>query len=415
MSNRYFELTDDVYIRGRWDLGTPTNPQGQEVDDWRFTEGTPLLIEEQLKVPIRAGDGRSLDFTEAGLKVPVVSDRVASILAELASKDVQLIPVEVEAHPERFYILVCTRVMKCIDDEKSGEVQYWKSEDGRPEMTGTYRAVYDMRIEPTRVGDAKVFRTWGWEGTLVVSEDIKRALERIGATGAKFIEVTGPAASTPEEREKRRRSYARREQTDAAREAFWRTLGTLDASAIIPMVVGGPWPGNRERWCVIRRPEGRTLLVTDGLSDYFAKREEPSVGFGLELALETDTVMKEVYKAWPCLLLQRVGDEVAEHEHVREKVTEGLFSMEVSGKKMPKALVTGEGRVGVLLGMESRTLPRHFAMPAGEVKLITVKALLPKELEYLLEHGPEGQAELARRFAASGEEHLSLARRKPVV
>jgi hypothetical protein len=71
--------------------------------------------------------------------------------------------------------------------------------------------------------------------------------------------------------------------------------------------------------------------------------------------------------------------------------------------------------VGVLLGVDSSTLPRHFRMPAGEVKLVTVKVLLPEELAWLLEHGPEGQRELARRFAQSGEEHLSRLRRNSVV
>jgi hypothetical protein len=89
--------------------------------------------------------------------------------------------------------------------------------------------------------------------------------------------------------------------------------------------------------------------------------------------------------------------------------------MEVSGKGMPKALVTEEGRVAVLLGVASRTLPSHFSTPYGEVKLVTVKALLPSELAYLLEHGAEGLAELARRFAESVEEHLSRARRRSVV
>jgi hypothetical protein len=107
-------------------------------------------------------------------------------------------------------------------------------------------------------------------------------------------------------------------------------------------------------------------------------------------------------------------DEVAEHEHVREGVTAGLFSMEVSGKGLPKSLVTEEGRAAVLLGVASRTLPSHFSTPYGEVKLVTAKALLPSELAYLLEHGAEGLAELARRFVASGEEHLSRLRRKPV-
>ena len=49
-----------------------------------------------------------------------------------------------------------------------------KPEDERPEMTGTYRVVYAMRIDPTKVGDAQVFRTWGYEGTLIVSEAIKQ-------------------------------------------------------------------------------------------------------------------------------------------------------------------------------------------------------------------------------------------------
>lgn len=124
--------------------------------------------------------------------------------------------------------------------------------------------------------------------------------------------------------------------------------------------------------------------------------------------------MKDISKGWPLLLLDRVTDEVAEHEQVRESVKAGLFCMEVSGKGMPKSLATEEGRVAVLLGVESRTLPMHFSTPYGEVNLVTVKALLPSELAYLLEHGAEGQAELARRFAESGDEHLSRLRRTPV-
>ncbi|OJH41962.1 hypothetical protein BON30_01675 [Cystobacter ferrugineus] len=99
---------------------------------------------------------------------------------------------------------------------------------------------------------------------------------------------------------------------------------------------------------------------------------------------------------------------------MREGVKAGLFSMEVSGKGMPRSLVTEEGRVAVLLGVESRTLPGHFSTLYGEVKLIIVKVLLPSELGYLLEHGEEGHAELARRFVESSEELLSRLRRKPV-
>ena len=414
MPNQYFDLTDDVYISDRWDLGRPIDEQGQKMEDWLFTKGEPATIEGRPRIPLRGGDGKALDFSEAGIGVPLVSARVAAVFSELAPKDVQLIPVDVEAHAEQFYILVCTRLVKCIDDEASDEVRYWKPEDGRPEKTGRYRAVHGMRIDPAKVGDAKVFRPWGWDVVLIISEDIKQALERMGAMGAKFEEVTGPSTISADERTKNRNIRELLETAATARETAWRTLGSLDKEVIMPIAQSGSWPGQRQLWSVVRREAGRTLLVTHGLSDPFIERLEPSVGFGLELALEVDAAVKDISKGWPLMLLDRVADEVAEHEQVRESVKAGLFSMEVSGKGMPKSLVTEEGRVAVLLGVESLTLPRHFSTPYGEVKLVTVKALLPSELAYLLEHGAEGQVELARRFVESGEEHLSRPRRRPV-
>ncbi|WNZ66013.1 hypothetical protein QEG98_23670 [Myxococcus sp. MxC21-1] len=413
---RYFKLSDDMSLQGRWLLGDPTDSQGQEVDDpWQFKAGCPVHVEARLKIPTYH-PGSPLDYSLAGVgNTPIVHKRVASIFAELAPDDVQLLPIDVDGQSEPYCILVATQLIRCIDDNTSEEVRYWKPEDGRPEKVGKYRGVSGMRIDPTKVGGAKVFRTWGWTIALIVSEDIKNALERARVTGAKFEEVTGPSAISQEEREHNRKLLALRDQTDAAREAFWRTLGKLDEEAIIPIVVGGGWPARRQVWRVIHRAEARTLLVTDGLSDFFADRAEPSVGFGLELALETDEPLGDVETSWPLLLLERVGNELAEHESVREKVMAGFLSMEVAGQGMPEPLLTREGRAGVLLGMASSTLPGHFAMPAGEVRLVTVKVLMPVELAYLLDNGKQGRDELLRRFVEEGQEHLSRAWRKPVV
>jgi hypothetical protein len=49
--------------------------------------------------------------------------------------------------------------------------------------------VDDLRIEKTKVGNAKVFRPEGWEVALIVAEEIKEAMERMGATGTRFEEV----------------------------------------------------------------------------------------------------------------------------------------------------------------------------------------------------------------------------------
>jgi hypothetical protein len=78
MSKRYFRLNDDVYIPGRWELDTPMDAQGRKLDDWLFREGKPVAVEGRLRIPIGAGEGTVLDFTEAGIGVPVVSARAAS-------------------------------------------------------------------------------------------------------------------------------------------------------------------------------------------------------------------------------------------------------------------------------------------------------------------------------------------------
>jgi hypothetical protein len=56
-------------------------------------------------------------------------------------------------------------------------------------MVGQYYAVDDLHIDKAKVGKARVFRPEGWEVALIVAEDIKEALERMGATGARFEEV----------------------------------------------------------------------------------------------------------------------------------------------------------------------------------------------------------------------------------
>lgn len=188
MPPRFFKLYDDVYVRGRWHLAHPRDSQGRELEDsWQFIYGRPVRVEGRLRVPIEH-PGRSLDFTQAGLAVPVVHVKVASVFTELAPHDVQLIPVDIPGLPEQYLILVATRCIRCID-EKASRVQFWKPEDGLPEKVGQYYAVDDMHIDTSKVGDAKVFRPEGWEVSLIVSEDIKTALERIGATGVKFEQV----------------------------------------------------------------------------------------------------------------------------------------------------------------------------------------------------------------------------------
>jgi hypothetical protein len=187
MPKRFFKLVDDVNFPRRWDLDTPTDRQGQKVDDAQFRSGAPVHIKERLRIPVEIA-GTPLDFTEAGIRIPVVHVRVASMFAELAPDDVQLIPVDVEGQPDQYLILVVTRLISCIDEQAS-RIQLWTHENGIPEMVGKYFSVRDLRIDKAKVGSAQVFRCEGWTGPMIVSGEIHDALERMGATGTRFEEV----------------------------------------------------------------------------------------------------------------------------------------------------------------------------------------------------------------------------------
>jgi hypothetical protein len=184
MSTHFFDLYDDVYVPRRWHLAMPTDRQGRKVDDYDYTRGAPVSIKGRLRIPVEIA-GRALDYSEAGIGIPVVHVRVADLLAERAPDDVQLLPVDVEGYPDQYLILVVKRLIRCIDEQRS-HIQRWTEEDGIPEKVGKYFSVQDMRIDRTKVGDAKVFRAEGWTSPVIVSGDIKAALVRMGATGAKF-------------------------------------------------------------------------------------------------------------------------------------------------------------------------------------------------------------------------------------
>jgi hypothetical protein len=187
MSQRFFELADDVNVPHRWHLAMPRNSQGLKVDDAQFTDGTPVHIQERLRIPVEIA-GKALDFTEAGLRITVVHVRVASVFADLAPHDVQLIPVDVEGQPDQYLSLVATCLIDCID-EKAFRFDSWTPEEGVLHTIRRYSIMYELRIDKTKVGSAKVFRLEGWMGPLIISGEIKDALDRMGATGTRFEEV----------------------------------------------------------------------------------------------------------------------------------------------------------------------------------------------------------------------------------
>ena len=197
---KYYEIYDDVYIPGRWNLSMPLFADGEDeggcegdderelFDVWRFKEGRVLKVERPIRLSMKPA-GIAIEYSES-MGIPVVHRRVVSLFERLGlQKEVQFIPVEVEGQTEPWFILNALQVIRCIDDARCEEVFYWQPEDGRPEKLGGYKNVRGLKVDPEKIGGAHIFRPWGWKVVLIVSEHVKSAMEAEGITGIKFIEV----------------------------------------------------------------------------------------------------------------------------------------------------------------------------------------------------------------------------------
>jgi hypothetical protein len=159
------------------------------MDPWQFRQGRGVSLERGVPCfPILVA-GAPLDFCWAAFAIPVVHERVVQLFGRLSIQDVQFIPAKVAGHGGAHFILNALRVIRCIDEEHSEDVQRWQPEDEEPGKTGEYRSIIGLRIQPAEVGDARIFRSWGWRIALIVSEDIQQAIEAEGISGVRFTAV----------------------------------------------------------------------------------------------------------------------------------------------------------------------------------------------------------------------------------
>lgn len=108
----------------------------------------------------------------------------------------------------------------------------------------------------------------------------------------------------------------------AARDAFYASLGAMDADVLAPLVnpafMGGPrWPSLRQAWRVIRRADS-ILIASDGLSDPFEDDDDVFVPRGhlLEVCIEAPLAAFDgdsVQAAWLFDVIYQVSQNVADH------------------------------------------------------------------------------------------------------
>lgn len=184
MSHSFFELDDAVEIPGRWHLGDAALSDGTEpnlFDGHRFDTSRILAVDVQYA-------GRILDFSLTAFAIPVVSARLASAIGAIAGSDVQFVPTRIEGATGMF-ALNTLRFVDCLDEARSKFLK-WTTLDHRADLAGQYRMIAKRVLDAKAIPEGvHVFRFDPSPISLVVTGQIKEAMEAAGCLGAHFTEL----------------------------------------------------------------------------------------------------------------------------------------------------------------------------------------------------------------------------------
>ncbi len=212
------------------------------------------------------------------------------------------------------------------------------------------------------------------------------------------------------------------EEAFKKRDKFWQSIGEVEprvyAPLINPTLTGGPeWPNLRQAYRKIKLSNGNMVLATDGLSDPFSPNhpmKKDVNGFEIELYVETDEDLANPAQSWQMDALNQVAQTAAHRGDLRELVEELKYlSIELSGVRVPVGYHYPEGQGGVLLGLPSKTIAPKITLPSGDILLVSITVLYPKELE-MAAQGEENRNKLAELFTQKFDEPLSSVIREPL-
>lgn len=204
-----------------------------------------------------------------------------------------------------------------------------------------------------------------------------------------------------------------------AREIVFASLGDLDSDVMSPLInpafMGGPaWPSFRQSWRIIRKPNS-TIVVSDGLSDPFENEKIP-LGYKIEVCAEAPELYEDVRSSWLFDLVFQVSQLIAYYGNVYEMLEEKYktLSTVVSVMGMPEEWENEDGKVGVLLGFPNDNLPSKIQLDEGSIRILTIKLLHPKELEFI-EADEDMEKQRNILVSAFKGNHLSEVHRDSVV
>ena len=185
------------------------------------------------------------------------------------------------------------------------------------------------------------------------------------------------------------------------RSNFWKTVGGLNSDItthlINPSFMSGmpKWPSLHQSFLRIDLQNGNTIVASDGLSEPFEGAESDGQGFEHEFFAESDEKMEDVKQSYLFDIVYQISQFSASKGSLKSTIEKyGVVTTEIYDVRVPDSFKNQDGRVGVILGLQSDIIPNEIEINGVTVKLISVKLLTRTELEYVIQNGAAGREKL---------------------
>jgi hypothetical protein len=217
-------------------------------------------------------------------------------------------------------------------------------------------------------------------------------------------------------------------QSAQVRENHWKTVGDLHKDVIThllnPAFMGGPvWPSVRQAFVVVETPSG-TILASDGLSDPYSDFDENQDnqgynGVGCEFYIESNEKLgsfDQIKSSWQFSVVYQAAQLAAGNPNIASIIEENTYvSTELYHCTVPDSFLNEHGRVGVLLGLDSKQIPAQLKLSLETICLVNVMLLTKEELNYINANGSEGRLVIAKRLKELSTAGKSFLERESVV
>lgn len=175
---KYYWLKDDINYSGRWFLNKISG-----LDNWSLYSKVPELT-EHLSVLV-SRHGNEMDFTlTSSHAVPIVSDRLKAALSNFSG--IKFIPVTLNGYLNEYFVMIIDDMVDCVDEVRSKYQKFEVNDPVRPDRAGSFRAFFSMVIDADKVIGIDILRVKRFEMAIIVSDNVKIALENSGVTGVEL-------------------------------------------------------------------------------------------------------------------------------------------------------------------------------------------------------------------------------------